>query len=79
MAALLRRGASASAFLLPLRSLCIHPHPLNVLKPIPCSAGCCRYADKASMEVGLLFTCRLGDVDLERPVGEWLGVVVWRA
>jgi hypothetical protein len=31
------------------------------------------------MEVGLLFTCRLGDVDLERPVGEWLGVVVWRA
>jgi hypothetical protein len=22
------------------------------------------------MEVGLLFTCRLGDVDLDRPVGE---------
>lgn len=30
----------------------------------------CRYADKANMEVGLLFTCRLGDVDLDRPVGE---------
>lgn len=29
-----------------------------------------RYADKANMEVGLLFTCRLGDVDLDRPVGE---------
>jgi hypothetical protein len=28
------------------------------------------YADKANMEVGLLFTCRLGDVDLDRPVGE---------
>lgn len=27
------------------------------------------YADKANMEVGLLFTCRLGDVDLDRPVG----------
>jgi hypothetical protein len=27
------------------------------------------YADKASMDVGLLFTCRLGSVDLERPVG----------
>lgn len=29
-----------------------------------------RYADKANMEVGLLFTCRLGNVDLDRPVGE---------
>ena len=28
------------------------------------------YADKASMELGLLFTCRLGNVDLDRPVGE---------
>ena len=28
------------------------------------------YADKASMELGLLFSCRLGNVDLERPVGE---------
>ena len=28
------------------------------------------YADKANMEVGLLFTCRLGNVDLDRPVGE---------
>lgn len=28
-----------------------------------------RYADKASMELGLLFTCRLGNVDLDRPVG----------
>ena len=28
-----------------------------------------RYADKANMEVGLLFTCRLGNVDLDRPVG----------
>mmetsp|Transcript_10080 Transcript_10080/g.30159 ORF Transcript_10080/g.30159 Transcript_10080/m.30159 type:complete len:698 (+) Transcript_10080:368-2461(+) len=27
------------------------------------------YADKGHMEVGLLFTCRLGNVDLERPVG----------
>ncbi|KAL4859186.1 putative aldo-keto reductase 2 [Chlorella vulgaris] len=27
------------------------------------------YADKANMDVGLLFTCRLGDVDLDRPVG----------
>ncbi|BDA44884.1 probable calmodulin-binding protein 60 B at N-terminal half [Coccomyxa sp. Obi] len=27
------------------------------------------YADKASMELGLLFTCRLGNVDLDRPVG----------
>lgn len=27
------------------------------------------YADKANMEVGLLFTCRLGNVDLDRPVG----------
>ena len=50
----------------------------NPTQPTP--RYCCRrYADKASMEVGLLFTCRLGDVDLERPVGEWLGVVVWRA
>jgi hypothetical protein len=31
--------------------------------------GVCRYADKASMELGLLFTCRLGNVDLDRPVG----------
>ena len=28
------------------------------------------YADKASMELGLLFTCRLGNVDLDRPVGQ---------
>lgn len=27
------------------------------------------YADNGSMEVGLLFTCRLGTVDLDRPVG----------
>ncbi len=27
------------------------------------------YVDKSNMEVGLLFTCRLGNVDLERPVG----------
>lgn len=27
------------------------------------------YADKQNMEIGLLFTCRLGNVDLERPVG----------
>ncbi len=27
------------------------------------------YADKASMELGLLFACRLGNVALERPVG----------
>ena len=27
------------------------------------------YADKRSMDVGLLFTCRLGSVDLDRPVG----------
>lgn len=31
-----------------------------------------RYADKANMEVGLLFTCRLGNVDLDRPVGAQL-------
>ena len=30
------------------------------------------YADKANMEVGLLFTCRLGNVDLDRPVGRLL-------
>jgi hypothetical protein len=35
---------------------------------LPCTAR--RYADKANMEVGLLFICRLGDVDLDRPVGE---------
>ena len=29
----------------------------------------CRYADKTNMELGLLFTCRLGNVDLDRPVG----------
>ena len=28
------------------------------------------YADKANMELGLLFICRLGNVDLDRPVGE---------
>ena len=28
------------------------------------------YVDKTTMEVGLLFTCRLGNVDLDRPVGE---------
>ena len=27
------------------------------------------YADKTNMELGLLFTCRLGNVDLDRPVG----------
>ncbi|KAK9803602.1 hypothetical protein WJX72_004040 [[Myrmecia] bisecta] len=27
------------------------------------------YVDKTTMEVGLLFTCRLGNVDLDRPVG----------
>lgn len=27
------------------------------------------YADKGSMDVGLLFTCRLGSVELDRPVG----------
>lgn len=27
------------------------------------------YADNATMEMGLLFTCRLGNVDLDRPVG----------
>jgi hypothetical protein len=27
------------------------------------------YADKGTMEVGLLFVCRLGNVDLDRPVG----------
>ena len=27
------------------------------------------YADKANMELGLLFTCRLGSVELDRPVG----------
>ena len=28
------------------------------------------YADRDRMEMGLLFTCRLGNVELERPVGE---------
>ena len=27
------------------------------------------YEDKSNMDVGLLFTCRLGNADLERPVG----------
>eukprot|EP00884_Botryococcus_braunii_P005248 jgi/Botrbrau1/14724/Bobra.0108s0071.2 len=27
------------------------------------------YADKSTLDVGLLFTCRLGNIDLERPVG----------
>ncbi len=35
-----------------------------------------RYADKANMEVGLLFTCRLGNVDLDRPVGELADLIV---
>lgn len=35
-----------------------------------------RYADKANMEVGLLFTCRLGNVDLDRPVGELADLMV---
>ena len=30
------------------------------------------YVDKSNMEVGLLFTCRLGNADLERPVGKGL-------
>ncbi len=29
------------------------------------------YADRSNMDIGMLFTCRLGSVDLERPVGEW--------
>lgn len=33
------------------------------------------YADKANMEVGLLFTCRLGNVDLDRPVGASVSLV----
>lgn len=46
------------------------------------------YADKANMEVGLLFTCRLGNVDLDRPVGEasslilvefWVYQTLWLA
>ena len=28
------------------------------------------YADKANLELGLLLICRLGNVDLDRPVGE---------
>ena len=51
---------------------------LLAAQPLPCCTfACpaatphlCRYADKQYMEVGLLFTCRLGNVDLERPVGE---------
>jgi hypothetical protein len=27
------------------------------------------YADKTIMETGLLFTCRLGNIDLDRPIG----------
>ena len=34
------------------------------------------YADKANMELGLLFTCRLGNVDLDRPVGESLAAAL---
>lgn len=34
------------------------------------------YADNSSMELGLLFTCRLGNIDLERPVGMWVFGVV---
>jgi hypothetical protein len=41
---------------------------LSMLPCLPLRAR--RYADKQNMEVGLLFTCRLGNVDLERPVGE---------
>ncbi len=29
------------------------------------------YADNNTMELGLLFVCRLGNVDLDRPVGMW--------
>jgi hypothetical protein len=28
------------------------------------------YADRRSLDVGVLFTCRLGSVDVDRPVGE---------
>lgn len=28
-----------------------------------------RYADASAMDVGLLFVCRLGSMDLERPIG----------
>lgn len=28
------------------------------------------YADRRNMDIGLLFTCRLGAVELERPVGK---------
>ncbi len=34
------------------------------------------YADRRSCELGVLFTARLGNVDLERPVGAW-GLVPW--
>ena len=30
------------------------------------------YVDKQQMELGLLFTCRLGNCDLDRPVGKIL-------
>lgn len=44
--------------------------PCQTFLKLPSSPFPCRYADKQNMEVGLLFTCRLGNVDLERPVGE---------
>lgn len=31
------------------------------------------YADRRTCEVGILFTARLGNGDLEKPVGEWVG------
>lgn len=35
----------------------------------------CRYADRTTMRLGLLFACRLGNVELDRPVGERLAVL----
>ena len=84
-----RRPALAGLFSWQLRPLC--PAAccaclLLILPAAPARPRGARYADKANMEVGLLFTCRLGDVDLDRPVGEctgahgwrWAAVLVWR-
>lgn len=44
-----------------------HPPPDFDNRAVP------RYADRRSCELGVLFTARMGNVDLDRPVGEWLG------
>ena len=42
--------------------------PLASIPPSPTSSAPLRYVDRRTMDFGLLFTCRLGTIDLERPV-----------